>query len=63
MQPMGTFEAILLGAIAILLVFWFRPGIKASLEQSRQAKKDWPSVIIPLALVVLFVVFLVSLVR
>jgi hypothetical protein len=61
MEPLGTWEAILLGAIALLVIFWFRPGIKATLEKSRQAKeKDWKSVLIPLVLVVAFVVFLIA---
>ena len=63
MENMATWEAILLGIIAILVIFWFRPGIKATLEQSREAKdKDWMGVLIPLALVVLFVIFLIAIV-
>ncbi len=62
MQPMDTWEMVLLGALAILVIFWFRPGVKAALEKSRNAKKDWPSVLIPLAVVVLFVLFLISIV-
>lgn len=59
----GWLGAILAGLIAVLVIFWFRPGIKATLEQSRQAPKDWPSALIPLALVVLFVILLIALVR
>lgn len=62
MQALETWEMILLGALAVLLIFWFRPGIKAALERSRQAEKDWKAVLIPLALVVLFVILLISLV-
>ena len=59
----GIFEKILVGAIAVLVLLWFRPGIKASLEQSRQAEKDWKGALIPLAIVVLFVLLLINLVR
>lgn len=59
MQQMATWEMILLGAVAILVIFWFRPGIKAMLERSQHAEKDWPSVLIPIAMVVLFVIFLI----
>lgn len=63
MEPMGIWQGLLLGVIAILVILWFRPGIKAAIERSRTAKKDWPAVLIPLAIVVLFVIFLISLVR
>ena len=56
---MQLWEQILLGAVAVLIIFWFRPGIKAALKRSEEAEdKDWKGVLIPLALVVLFVVFL-----
>ena len=63
MESMGLLETILLAALAILVVFWFRPGIKATLEQSRKAEKDWKGALIPLGIVVLFVIFLITLVR
>ncbi len=59
-EPIGTLGKVLLGVGALLLILWFRPGIKAAFEQSRQAKdKDWRAVLIPLLLVVLFVVLLI----
>jgi hypothetical protein len=51
------------GLVAVLLVLWFRPGIRAAIERGRTAKKDWPAVLIPLGLVVLFVLLLVQMVR
>jgi hypothetical protein len=55
----STWEILLLGAVALLVIFLFRPGIKAVMERSRQAeKKDWQGALIPLGLVVLFVLFL-----
>ena len=62
-QP-ATWEKILLGAAALLILMWFLPGIKASLEHSRRAeRKDWRGFLIPLLLVVLFVLFLISMVH
>ncbi len=60
---METWEQILLGALAILLFFWFRPGIKAAMEQSRQSEKDWKGALIPIGAVVLFVILLIALAR
>lgn len=59
MEQPSTLQMILYGALALLVILWFRPGIKASLERSKQAEKDWPAVLIPIALVVGFVIFLV----
>jgi hypothetical protein len=58
-----NWEILLAGLAAVLLVLFFRPGIKAALEQSRTAPKDWPAVLVPLALVVLFVILLIAMVR
>jgi hypothetical protein len=63
MESGGLLQAILIGAIAVLVIFWFRPGIKASLERSRNASKDWKGALIPIGLVVLFVIFLIAMVR
>lgn len=59
MEPPSTWESILIGLIALLMIFWFSPGIKASIERSRQAESDWGAVLLPLAVVVLFVFFLI----
>ena len=54
---------VLLGAITVLVLLWFGPGVKTLLEQSRQAEhRDWRGVLVPIALVVLFVLLLISLV-
>lgn len=57
---METWEKLVIGVFALILVFWFFPGIKATLKESRNAPKDWAGVLIPIALVVLFILFLVS---
>ena len=56
----SIWEALAMGAIALLVVFWFSPGIKAALERGKQVKSDWPAVLIPLGLVALFVFFLIK---
>ncbi len=63
LTALELWEQILLGALALLLVFWFRPGIKAMLERSREAPKDWSGALVPLGLVVLFVILLIALAR
>lgn len=57
-----TWELLLAGVLALLVVLWFSPGIKAAMERSRGARKDWQGVLIPLAVVVAFVIVLISLV-
>lgn len=63
MQALSTWENILLGALALLVIFWMKPGIKAALDRSKTAKADWPGLFIPLALVALFVMALIAMVK
>ncbi len=60
MEAPATWEKIVVGALVLLLLFAMRPGIKAMLEQSRRAEKDWMAVLLPIAAVVLFVIFLIA---
>ena len=63
MEKMAGWEMLLLGAIALLVLLWVGPGIKPLMEQSRQAEnRDWAGLLIPIALVILFVLFLIKLV-
>jgi hypothetical protein len=63
MQAMSTWEMLLLGVLVLLVLFWVGPGIKATLEKSRQAEqRDWAGFLLPIALVILFVLFLMSIV-
>ena len=63
MEPLAVWEKILLGVFAVLLIFWFGPGLKAAFARSEaQEEKDWKGVIIPLVLVLLFVLLLISMV-
>jgi cell shape-determining protein MreD len=61
---MSTWEQILLvaGAMLVAVIFW--PGIKATLERSRQApERDWASALVPIVLVILFVILLIAVAR
>jgi hypothetical protein len=63
MQTMSTWEMVLMGALALLVLLWAGPGVKAMLEKSRQAKeRDWAGLLVPLLLVVAFVILLIKLV-
>lgn len=62
METFSTWESVLLGAVVLLVIFWFRPGIKATWERSQKAESDWGSLLLPLGMVILFVVFLVMVV-
>jgi len=63
MGALATWEQVLLGLLAVVVVVWMWPGLKASLERSPKAGAgDWRAVLLPLAAVVLFVLLLVALV-
>jgi len=60
-QP-DTWELIAIGAVVLLVILWFRPGLKQAFKQSKEAThKDWGGVLLPIGLVVLFVIILISL--
>ena len=63
MEQLSTFEMIILGAVALGVLFWVGPGIKGMLEQSRQAEnKDWRGALLPIIIVVIFVFLLIKMV-
>ena len=57
---METWEQVLIGVFALLVLMWFLPGIKPMLERSKEAEKDWAGLLIPVGLVVAFIIFLIS---
>ncbi len=60
MESPATWETVIVAILALALVFYLRPGIKAALEKSKETeKKDWSGALIPIAIVVLFVIFLI----
>ena len=62
MDPLATWEKLLIGVIGLLVLLWFSPGIKTMIGQSRKAQKTWPGVLIPAVVVVIFVILLLNLV-
>ena len=62
MAPLATWEMVLAGVLALLVVLWFWPGARTMIEQSKHAERNWPAVLIPLILVILFVIVLIALV-
>ena len=62
MDPLATWEKLLIGVIGVLVLLWFFPGVKTMIAQSRDAQKDWPAVLIPAVVVVIFVILLLNLV-
>lgn len=63
MNPLATWEKVLLGVLAVIVLLWWFPGAKALMRRSRDAEPDWRAVILPMLAVALFVVFLIYLVR
>jgi len=53
-------EQLIVGGLALLVLLMVLPGIKPMLKASREAPKDWAGVLIPIAAVVAFVVFLAA---
>lgn len=62
MEEMALWEQILLAGVALALVVLMRPSIKAAFERSKDAPKDWAGLLVPIGAVVLFVIFLISMV-
>lgn len=61
---MELWEQILLGAGALLLLLFFGPGVNRMLKDSpKGSQSDWMGVVKPIAIVILFVIVLIALVR
>ncbi len=58
----SIWENLLMGIMVIGVILWMRPGIKASMQESRGAKHDWMGVLVPIGFVIIFIVFLVAMV-
>ncbi|MBF2760026.1 MAG: hypothetical protein ISN28_07105 [Ectothiorhodospiraceae bacterium AqS1] len=60
---MPLWEQLLLGVVAVAVLFWFAPGLRRWLKNPPKAGKgDWPAVILPLVIVGAFVVLLIYMV-
>lgn len=61
---MELWEQILMGAMGLLVVFFFFPGIKATMERSKNAEeKHWGTLLLLAAALIAFIAFLVSTVQ
>lgn len=61
---METWEAVIAGIFAVLLLLWLGPGAKRAIEESRRGTRDeWMGALLPIGGVVLFVVLLLALAR
>jgi hypothetical protein len=59
---METWEQLALGAIIVLILLWQGPAMLRASKEAPDGPKDWAGVLVPIALVVLFVLFLISMV-
>lgn len=63
MEQISTWEMLLAGALIVLVLMWWRPGMKQIWKESQEAEnKDWQGALIPIAIVVLFVILLIMMV-
>jgi len=63
MPELALWEKLLIGVLAVGVIFLFRPGIKETFRRSREAKSDWAGVLIPIGVVVLFIIGLIMLAK
>lgn len=62
METMSLWEQLLLGVLVVVVLLWFRPGLKAAFRERRHASQaEWMSALIPIALVAAFVILLIAL--
>ena len=62
MDPLATWEKLLIGVIGLLVLLWFSPGVKIMIGQSRDSQKNRPAILIPAVVVIIFVIVLPNLV-
>lgn len=57
---MATWEQVLLGIAALIMLFLCWPGVRAAMERSKAVENpDWKGALFPIGLVVLFVILLI----
>jgi hypothetical protein len=59
LEPYSIWETLAIGALALLVILWFRPGMREALDRSRQVEARWGDLVLPLGVVILFVLFLI----
>ena len=61
-MALETWEALLVGALVVLLLLWLGPGVRKTLTSTpRASAADWRALLLPLGMVGLFVLLLVLL--
>ncbi|MXW48101.1 MAG: hypothetical protein F4239_04200 [Gammaproteobacteria bacterium] len=58
-EELATWEMIVVGVLAVGLLFFVLPGLKRLNEEARKAEKDWPGFLLPIGAVVLLIVVLI----
>lgn len=61
MAHISTWESIFLVLMMLAIGIFFFPSMKRAIKASKDAPKDWMGLLIPLAAVAAFVVFLTQL--
>lgn len=56
----SLWENILLAIMVLGVIFWMTPGIRSSLQQSKQVESDWMGLVVPMGFVLIFIIFLVA---
>ncbi|MCK5872465.1 MAG: hypothetical protein KAG26_06545 [Methylococcales bacterium] len=62
MDDYSIWEMVLAGLMGIGIIFWMKPGIKETLKKGQQAESDWMGLLVPIGFVIIFIIFLVSMV-
>jgi len=58
---MELWEQLLAGAIGLLVLFFFFPGIKATMEKSRNAEeKHWGTLVLITIVLIAFILLLIN---
>ncbi len=58
---MALWEQLLAGAIALIVLFMFFPGIKATMEKSKNAEeKHWGTLVLLTVVLIAFILLLIS---
>jgi hypothetical protein len=61
---MAVWEQALIAVAIFAVIYFWGPGAKKAMEESQKVENpDWKGAIIPIAMVVLFVIFLISLTK
>ncbi len=58
-EELATWEMIVVGVLAVGLLFFVLPGLKRLNEEARKAEKDWPGFLLPIGAVILLVIVLI----